>query len=93
MLNLFGFRRDRPALEQLLSSISSGAKSDVQGCAAAASVTHAWTSLDARSRSEQQRTHQLEKDCCTDKTDVLLGILRGMALSACSGLAKTASPR
>lgn len=57
-----GFRRDRRALEQLLSSISQGSKPDVEGCAAAVAVNEAWTTLDAKTRSEQQRIHDLQQE-------------------------------
>lgn len=68
MLHLFGFRRDRRALEQLLSSISQGARPDVEGCAAAAAVNDAWTTLDARSRNEQQRIDELQQELETARS-------------------------
>lgn len=55
-------RRDRYALQQLVSAIRSGETPDVEGCTAAPVILDAWGAFESSKRESQSRISQLESE-------------------------------
>lgn len=62
MLHLFSPRRDKKALQQLISSLKGGTEPAVGGCAEKAAVLECWSSLSTQRRLDEQRIADLEQE-------------------------------
>lgn len=62
MIHLFRPRRDRQALEQLLSAISGSGAPAVKGCVEEVAVSQAWTLLSEQARGSADRIRELEHE-------------------------------
>lgn len=58
----FSPRRDRRALQQLLTAVTTGLQPDVKGCAQAKAVTEAWQMLQTSSSDAKSRINALEQE-------------------------------
>lgn len=77
MLTFFSRRRDRHALHQLITAITTGHPPRVEGCAEAEAVIEAWQASTALSRDAQSRISELEQNL-----DSAQEMLREAAISA-----------
>nr|WP_109511600.1 PAS domain-containing protein [Pseudomonas ovata] len=64
-------RRDRAALDQLISAIHTGREPEVAGCAEAPKVLEAWRAVQASRQGAQEHTHALETEL--ESARLLLG--------------------
>ncbi|MCF5030896.1 chemotaxis protein, partial [Pseudomonas syringae] len=62
MLHLFSPRRDKKALQQLISSLKGGTEPAVGGCAEKSAVLECWSSLSTQRRLDEQRIAALEQE-------------------------------
>ncbi|KPY68921.1 Chemotaxis sensory transducer protein [Pseudomonas syringae pv. syringae] len=62
MLHLFSPRRDKKALQQLISSLKGGTEPSVGGCAEKSAVLECWSSLSTQRRLDEQRIAALEQE-------------------------------
>lgn len=62
MTTFFGMRRDRRAIQQLVTAITRGVPPQVDGCAEAAAVLDAWRAFDSLDRGTKSRIQELEQE-------------------------------
>lgn len=61
MSTFFSLRRDRRALHQLINAITDGHVPQVDGCAQAQAVLHAWSVVETSNREAKARISELEQ--------------------------------
>lgn len=79
MFTFLSPRRDRQALQQLISAITSGQQPHVVGCAEAKAVTAAWQTLETSNQDAQSRISELERELESARE-----LLRESAAAACA---------
>lgn len=62
MTTFFGMRRDRRAIQQLVTAITRGVPPQVDGCAEASAVLDAWRAFDLLERGSRSRIQELEQE-------------------------------